>query len=155
MCSTRTLAFALTTAAASLAFSLPAKSADVIHPLLRSELIRIDIGGDSYEAPSSDLRAENRDLRRRVRRLEEAVAQLQDQVALATATLPRAPTAPAHATHKTFACSLTSDFHGTHVGTGLTAVEAKAKAMKSCEASGEHFCQSAKVTCEEAETATP
>jgi hypothetical protein len=141
-------------------------------PLGKSDYIRIEIGdgddGDDAGAAgaagsadrgrhhggrldhhgSGDDRSE-RELRRRVRQLERAVVQLQDQVYFLSQRLDAsAGSGGASAGGPRHVCSITTPFHGTHVGTATTKLEAMAIALKACEAGGAPFCDEHHVKCE-------
>jgi hypothetical protein len=80
----------------------------------------------------------------RLRHLERAVRQLQSVVFDVDS-----PVVSPDASKIKFACSVTSSFSKTYIGKGTTEVEARARALQSCEqAESPTFCSKGKPVCE-------
>jgi hypothetical protein len=121
------------------------------------DIVRIEIGRDAktnddfsgrrrVEDKMDFLVSENMDLHRRVRQLEMAVQQLQQQV-YDLGSRSRNEPAPVQQGKK-YACSLSTSFNGTFLGTGTTKLEATVQAVQKCKASGAPFCHENDAKCE-------
>lgn len=98
-------------------------------------IVRIEVGDDR----------DDRDMLMRVRRLEQAVRDLQDKVyELQTSNIPR--------TQTIYVCSANVFSVGVVIGKATTKIEAKAAAIKQCQAKGGSiFCNEEELSCEQSE----
>ena len=124
------------------------------------DVIRIDVDDDEPAVRSrsmslSELAAENERLRRRLKKLERAVRQLQDRTfdlenaPARTVIVPTQPSQPVQPRGKTeYTCYVKTTFKGTVMGKGSTEAEARAAALRDCEAKDGGFdCDDAKLKC--------
>ena len=117
------------------------------------DIVRVDIGPDEDEVPRQGidqvgyLTENNRNLRRRVRRLEQALRQMQDQIYRLEDSNAR-PMVVAAEPQREFTCYIKTTFKGTVFGKGSSEMEAKAKALKSCDDVGGGFsCEDGNAKC--------